>query len=140
MPLNHYHYNRFDTPNDEDFGKWSINFKLNPQGDIDNAVVSIDEGQVTFVKKPDETLSDPATLEQYVGRYDYGGNQFDVKLKQGQLAFIWAVDEFMIPYKKHLFKMKNYDDQQVEFIVEQGKVTGMKLRAPSGIFEAKKVK
>ena len=46
----------------------------------------------------------------------------------------------MIPYKKHLFKMKNYDDQQVEFIVEQGKVTGMKLRAPSGIFEAKKVK
>jgi len=140
LPLNHYHYNRFDTPNDEDFGKWSINFKLNPQGDIDNAVVSIDEGQVTFVKKPDETLSDPATLEQYVGRYDYGGNQFDVKLKQGQLAFIWAVDEFMIPYKKHLFKMKNYDDQQVEFIVEQGKVTGMKLRAPSGIFEAKKVK
>jgi CubicO group peptidase (beta-lactamase class C family) len=140
LPLNHYHYDRFDTPNDEDFGKWSVNFKLNPQGDVDNAVVSIDEGQVVFVKKPDETLSDPATLEQYVGRYDYGGSQFDVKLKQGQLAFIWAVDEFLIPYKKHLFKMKNYDDQQVEFIVDQGKVTGMKFKTPSGIFDIKKVK
>ncbi len=139
LPLTNYHYNRFDTPNDEDFGKWTINFNISPQGDIDNAVVSIDEGQVVFVKKPNESLSEEATLEQYVGRYDYGGSMFDVKLKQGQLAIIWAVDEYLIPYKKHLFKMKNYDDQQIEFKVEQGKVTGLKIKAPAGIFECKKI-
>ncbi|MDN3643060.1 serine hydrolase [Lutimonas halocynthiae] len=139
LSLTHYHYNRFDTPNDEDFGKWTINFNISPQGDIDNAIVSIDEGQVVFVKKPDGTLSEEATLEQYVGRYDYGGSMFDVKLKQGQLAIIWSVDEYLIPYKKHLFKMKNYDDQQIEFNVEQGKVTGLKIKAPAGIYECKKM-
>lgn len=139
LPLYHYHYNRFDTPNDEDFGKWTVNFKVSPQGEIDKAVLSIDEGQVVFVKKPDETLSDPATLEKYIGRYDYGGSKFDVKLKEGKLAVIWAVDEILIPYKEHLFKMKNYDDQQIEFMVEQGKVTGLKLKSPTGIYECKKI-
>lgn len=139
LPLDHYHYNRFDTPNDEDFGKWTVNFKVSPQGEIDKAVLSIDEGQVVFVKKPDETLSDPATLEKYIGRYDYGGSEFDVKLKEGKLAVIWAVDEILISYKEHLFKMKNYDDQQIEFMVEQGKVTGLKLKSPTGIYECKKI-
>jgi len=140
LPLEHYHYNRFDTPNDEDFGKWTVNYNISPQGEIDNAVVSIDEGQVLFVKKPDESLSDPAILEKYIGRYDYGGSEFDVKLKQGKLALIWGTDVVLIPFKKDLFKMKNFDDQQIEFVVDQGKVTGLKIMEPSGIYECKKVK
>src|SRR5260370_27655074 len=30
MPLTHFHYDRFDTPDDEQDGKWSVNFSTNP--------------------------------------------------------------------------------------------------------------
>ncbi|MDJ0569166.1 MAG: serine hydrolase [Pleurocapsa sp. MO_192.B19] len=31
LPLNHFHYDRFDTPDDERYGKRSVNFLTNPQ-------------------------------------------------------------------------------------------------------------
>jgi hypothetical protein len=40
LPLNHFHYDRFDTPNDEQFGYYSLNYQTNPQGEIDRFVVS----------------------------------------------------------------------------------------------------
>jgi len=30
MPMSHFHYDRFDTPDDEQDGKWSVNFGTNP--------------------------------------------------------------------------------------------------------------
>ena len=41
LPLGHFHYDRFDTPDDEIDGKWSVNFLTNPQRDIDKAVMSL---------------------------------------------------------------------------------------------------
>src|SRR2546428_10726865 len=43
LPLAHFHYDRFDTPDDEQDGKWSVNFSTNPQGEIAKALVSLDE-------------------------------------------------------------------------------------------------
>jgi len=42
-PLSHFHYDRFDTPDDEQYGRFSVNFRTKPQGDISEAVMSIDE-------------------------------------------------------------------------------------------------
>ncbi len=44
FPMTHFHYDRFDTPDDELDGKWSVNFRANPQGDIDQAVMSLANG------------------------------------------------------------------------------------------------
>src|SRR6516162_8719475 len=30
-PLSHFHYDRFDTPDDEQYGRFSVNFRTNPQ-------------------------------------------------------------------------------------------------------------
>lgn len=43
---------RFDTPNDERFGKWSVNFSTNFQEDIDRAVMSRDKADAIFKRKP----------------------------------------------------------------------------------------
>lgn len=43
LPLTRFHYDRFDTPDDEIYGKWSVNFITNPQGDVATAVMSLDE-------------------------------------------------------------------------------------------------
>ena len=140
LPMTHYHYNRFDTPDDEDFGKWSINFSISPQGEINEAVVSIDEGQVSFLKKADESLSSPEVLNQYVGKYDFAGSEFELKLIDGKLTALGTTNDILIPYKKHIFKVEKFDDLQVEFIMENNKVSSLKYKTPSGIFECKKTK
>src|SRR5262250_3256087 len=67
FPLSHFHYDRFDTPDDEQYGKFSVNFRTNPQGDIHDAVISLDQGEVLFTRKP-EAL-DPKLLEKLAGTY-----------------------------------------------------------------------
>jgi len=67
FPMSHFHYDRFDTPDDEQYGKFSINFRTNPQGDIDSAVTSLDQAEVVFTRKP-ETL-DPKLLQKLAGVY-----------------------------------------------------------------------
>ena len=44
------------APDDEIYGKWSVNFLTNPQGELDKVLMSLDEGEVTFTRKPDESL------------------------------------------------------------------------------------
>ena len=50
FPMKHFHYDRFDTPDDEQDGMWSVNFSTNPQGDIDKATMSLDEAEATFTQ------------------------------------------------------------------------------------------
>ncbi|MDX9694183.1 MAG: serine hydrolase [Bacteroidales bacterium] len=140
LPLNHYHYNRFDTPDDEDFGKWSLNFEINPQGEISSAIVSIDEGQVEFTKKSDETLSNPEILKQYAGKYEIAGSVFEIVLRDNKLTILRKTDDILIPNKKNIFKVEKFDDVQVEFVKVNDKVTGLKYKTPSGIYECKKIK
>ena len=35
MPLTHFHYDRFDTPDDEEDGKWSVNFRSPSGGKVE---------------------------------------------------------------------------------------------------------
>jgi hypothetical protein len=50
--MTRFHYDRFDTPDDEQDGKWSVNFRTNPQGDIDQAVMSLDEAEAYLSVSP----------------------------------------------------------------------------------------
>jgi hypothetical protein len=67
FPMAHFHYDRFDTPDDEQYGKFSVNFRTDPQGAIENAVISLDEAEVVFTRKP-EAL-DPKTVAKLAGVY-----------------------------------------------------------------------
>jgi hypothetical protein len=82
LPLSHFHFDRFDTPNDEQDGLYSVNFYNNPQGDIDRLVISLDENEATFIRRPDTSLSQPETLARYTGKYEIGGFVVDVVLKK----------------------------------------------------------
>ena len=136
LPLEHYHYDRFDTPDDERYGTWSVNFLTNPQGDIDKAVMSLDEGEVTFVRRP-ETLSDQM-LRQLAGTYETPtGAKFQVVLQDnGRLATVYPgqpTDE-LIPYKGLKFRDQQYSDVVYEFVMDKDKVTAFKRRDASGEF------
>jgi CubicO group peptidase (beta-lactamase class C family) len=136
FPLSHYHYDRFDTPDDEQYGKFSVNFRTNPQGDIDNAVMSLDEAEVVFTRKP-ETL-EAALLEKLAGTYLTPTKaKFQVLYREGaglSLAFPGGPLQKLIPIKGVKFRTPQFADTIYEFVLEQGSVTGLKERDPSGEF------
>jgi CubicO group peptidase (beta-lactamase class C family) len=134
--LSHFHYDRFDTPDDEQYGRFSVNFRTNPQGDIDAAVMSLDEGEAVFTRKP-ETL-DPALLAKLAGDYLTPTKaKFQVVYQPGtglSLAFPGGPPQKLIPIKGLKFRAERFADDIWEFVMENGKVTALKERDPSGEF------
>ena len=135
LPLRHYHYDRFDTPNDELYGVWSVNFSTNPQGDIQEARMSLDEGEAVFVRKADASLSDAKTLQLYAGKYTLAGTTVDVALKSDGFLYLVVPGQpayQLIPYKARRFRMQGFADYTFEFVLAEGKVVSLKQRDPSG--------
>ena len=138
MPLSHFHYDRFDTPDDEEDGKYSVNFLTNPQGEIDRAEMSLDEAAIAFTRRVPAALSSAATLRQYLGTYvTPSGGKFDVVLRpDGTLAIQYASGTFqnLIPWQPRRFRIKEFADVTFEFVTENGRVTALKQTDPSGEF------
>jgi len=134
FPLTHFHFDRFDTPDDEQYGKWSVSFQTDPQGDIDKAVMSLDEAETAFTRKP-ETLA-LELLRKLAGTYeDPTGYKFQVALKEDgslYLVFPGEPEEKLEPYKGLKFRLKEFSDLVFEFVVENGEVKSLKQRVPSG--------
>ena len=134
FPMSHFHYDRFDTPDDEQYGRFSVNFRTNPQGDINAAVTSLDEAEVAFTRKP-ETL-DPKLLEKLAGVYATPSNvKFQVLYQPGaglSLVFPGGPPRQLIPIKGLQFRTPQFSDEIYEFVVENGQVKALKNRDPSG--------
>jgi len=136
LPLSHFHYERFDTPDDEQDGKWSLNFSTSPQGEVDRVFVSLDEAEVSFPRRVPTSLSDMATLRRYAGTYKTPtGARFEVVLREnGSLGLAFAGQPFqaLIPWKARRFRIKEFSDVTVEFVLADGRVTEMLQISPSG--------
>jgi len=142
LPLSHYHFDRFDTPNDEQYGLYSLNFITNPQGSIDGLLISLDENQTTFNKKVDASLSDPVILLKYVGKYEIAGGFINIELIDKDLCIVIPGQPRyqLVPVKQHIFRIKEFADYRFEFVVENGNVTGVKQIDPSGEYLIKRQK
>jgi CubicO group peptidase (beta-lactamase class C family) len=136
FPMTHYHYERFDTPDDERYGKWSVNFGTNAQGDVDRALMSLDEAEAAFTRRP-ETL-DAGVLKQLAGTYETPtGARFQVVLKEDGnlfLLFTGQPEQRLVPYKGLKFRIKEFSDVVYEFVLENGQAKALKRRDPSGEF------
>src|SRR5438876_1054450 len=134
FPMSHFHYDRFDTPEDDQYGKFSVNFRTNPQGDIDNAVISLDEAEAVFTRRP-ETL-DPKLLEKLAGVYLTPARvKFQVLYQPGaglSLVFPGAPPLKLSPVKGLQFRTPQFSDTIYEFVMENGQVKALKERDPSG--------
>jgi len=136
FPMSHFHYDRFDTPDDQEYGKFSVNFRTNPQGDVDQAVISLDQAEVVFTRKP-ETL-DPKVLEKLAGTYLTPSKvKFEVVYQPGAglaLVFPGGPPQKLIPVKGLQFRTAQFADIIFEFVTENGQVKAVKRRDPSGEF------
>lgn len=140
MPLSHFHYDRFDTPDDEQDGKWSVNFVTSSQGEIDRAEMSLDEAAVTLTRRAPAALSSVVTLRQYLGTYETpNGGKFDVVLRpDNTLAIQSAGGTFqnLIPWRPNRFRVKEFPDVVCEFVVVNGRATELKQSDPSGEYKS----
>ena len=138
LPLAHFHYDRFDTPDDEQDGQWSVNFGTSPQGEVDRALISLDEAEVAFNRRVPRELSLSETLQPYAGTYlTPTGAKFEVVLRGGTLGVVRPGQPFqpLVPWKPRRFRVKEFSDVIVEFAVgPDGKVTALKQIDPSGEF------
>lgn len=136
LPLSHFHYERFDTPDDEQDGKWSVNFVTSPQGEVDRAVMSLDQAEATFTRRVAAALSARETLARYAGTYETPtGAKFQVVLQEdGTLGIAFPGSPFqkLRPWKPHAFRVPEFADVVVEFVVDGDRVTAMKQLTPSG--------
>ncbi len=139
LPLTHYHYDRFDTPDDELWGKWSVNFSVSPQGTIDTAAMSLDEAAVTFTRKVDAGLRDPHVLDQYVGDYeDPTGGRFRVIRKEDTQLIVAIPGQpqiHLIPAQPRQFRVQEAPDWTFEFLVENGVVKSLRIIMPAGEYD-----
>jgi CubicO group peptidase (beta-lactamase class C family) len=136
FPMTHFHYDRFDTPDDEQDGKWSVNFQTNPQGDVDQAMMSLDEAEAVFTRKP-EAL-DAKVLEQLAGTYEMpSGMKLQVSyVSNGGLSLVLPGQPvYPLTQTKGLkFRVPQFSDTVLEFVMENGTVKGLKQKDPSGEF------
>lgn len=128
LPLQHYHYDKFTSPDDEIEGKWSLMFGTDAQGTIQNVKVSLDEKEVVFNRKADSRLTDPAFLKSLTGQYDLDGTTLDIVINNKELMINSAPPQHLDPYKGTTFRIREFSDQIVEFILDNnGNPTGFKV-------------
>jgi hypothetical protein len=140
LPLKHYHYDRFISPDDEIDGQWSFIFNTDAQGDISELRVSLDEKEVVFTKKADPKLSDPAFLKKLTGKYELDGSTISIEINNNELTITSAPPQHLVPYKGNSFRIREFSDQIVEFLVEpSGIPRGIKLTYNGKTFEYKKL-
>ena len=136
MPLSHFHFDRFDTADDEEDGKYSVNFLTSPQGEIDRAEMSLDEAAISFTRRVPAELLMASTLGQYRGTYlTPSGGHFDVVLRpDGMLAIQNANGTFqdLIAWEPRRFRIKEFADVTYEFVATDGRISALKATDPSG--------
>ena len=134
FPLMHFHYDRFDTPIDEYYGRWSVNFLTDPQGDVDKAVMSLDEAEAVFTRTPEPLTTQ--RLQQLAGTYVLPtGFTFPVVLREEGTLYVRFPGEpayKLVHYKELQFRLQKFSDIIFEFVEEDGEITALKRRDPAG--------
>lgn len=136
MPMAHVHYDRFDTPDDEEDGKWSVNFRTNPQGDIDQAVMSLDEAEATFTRRPEKL--DAGLLGRLAGSYETPtGTKIQIRYQENSGLSLVAPGGAPLPLmqvKGLRFRTPQFSDVIFEFVVENGQVNALKQTDPGSAY------
>ena len=133
LPLEHYHYDRFDTSVDQFHGKYSVNFSMNYQGDIYKADMALGGLEVSLIRKPDDSLSDHNTLIKYVGNYEFDDAIIGIILSDEGVLIAkmpGGINFKLIPYSPFKFTIKQFPALTIEFVMDGNEVKVLKLIGP----------
>jgi CubicO group peptidase (beta-lactamase class C family) len=136
LPLSRVRYDRFDTPDDEDHGRWTVNFLTGVNGDVDRAEIPIDGSVVVFRRRTPAALANVDTLRRYVGTYGMSSlTHVDVVLRaDSSLAIRDPRGGFqrLVPVRPNQFRVPEFPGLVYEFSVVDGHATALKASDPAG--------
>lgn len=134
LPLEHVHYERFDTPDDEIHGKWSINFSIDPQGEIGALTMTLDEAEAVFTRRA-EALS-PELVAALAGVYETpDGFRCEVARRdETELYFLepGQLERRLVPYGRLRFRCPSFSDVLYSFSMDGDAVTALTIKTATG--------
>lgn len=146
-PLEHWHYdvwNGAETEGDTTFEGMKLLFRT----DLDGQIAAVEApfeprvDPIVFAKKPDARLVDPAYLRRFAGTYQLPTRQAGVSLSGDVLTMHLPGQPgyTLEPKLDGRFALKELSVITVEFSTDDaGRVTGITLYQPNGVFEGKRV-
>ena len=143
--LEHWHYDVFSSTDWPGFmAGGQVNFLTNVKGDIEQVTVPLELSvePIVFTRKPSEMLSDPAYLTQFVGTYDFSGQQevtFELNGSTLTATIPGQPTYELEPYKEMAFNLKDLNGFSVRFVTEDGAVTKAVFTQPNGVFTATRI-
>jgi CubicO group peptidase (beta-lactamase class C family) len=136
LPLSRVRYDRFDTPDDEEHGRWTVNFLTGVNGDVDRAEMPIDGGVVVFRRRIPAALTNVDTLRRFVGTYGSSSvTTINVVLRaDSSLAIKDSRGGFqrLVPVQPNRFRLSELPDVLLEFSVLEGRATAIRASDPAG--------
>lgn len=145
--LEHWHYDTFNAKKIEDgtFDDSKLTFRTNANGFVASVEAPVEPtlDDISFARKPDAKLSDPAYLKTLEGQYDTGTQKIALILKGTALvASIPGQPLYdLLPSLGGEFVLKQAPQIIVAFrFDEKGHVVSADMIQPSGVYEAKRIK
>ncbi len=148
--LKHYHYDVFLPLEVKATGidtteqiQLKFNFTSNDAGDISGLNVKMEPAldPLFFKRMPEIVELEKETLESYSGEYDLMGTPVKVYVKGEDKLFVFVPGQpeyELVSLGDDKFNIKVLDGFSVQFVRENGKISGLKFIQPNGIFSATK--
>lgn len=131
LPMEHWHYNVFETKIDELESSFKWNFQSDLAGEVTtvSSILEPSTSDIVFHKSAPKKLSDPEFMAKLTGKYDLkfavttielsGKNELKVTIP-GQPAYT------LTPWRNTEYKFKEINGISVAFVLDEaGKVTGI---------------
>ncbi len=143
FPLQHYHYDIFEVPEDADSvaAGQRLQFHLNKQGDIETASAALDPALGEDIVFRRVAKLSPEELPPLAGEYVLGELTATVSLSNGTLRLsVPGQPQYeLLPKRGLSFDVKGLPGFTVEFKKDaSGKVTEAVFSQPNGVFTAKR--
>lgn len=144
MKVEHYHYDIFEATPEEVETTIKLQFHLDLKGNVDRVSAQFEPSVAAsvFTRMADASLKNRAFLEQFVGEYELMGMMIKITLR-GEDALLASVpgqgDVVLEPYQGTTFNLQGLSGFSMEFVVQAGSVTEVKVSQPNGVFMAKKI-
>lgn len=144
FPLEHYHYDVFQVPEESDNAAAGekFQFEMNKKGDVDRVAASLEPAlgeDIIFTRAPEKISAD--LLQTLTGQYLLGGQTITVSLagKTLQLTVPGQPQYELVPTKELSFDIKGLPGFSVDFQKDSsGKITEIVFHQPNGVFRAKR--
>jgi hypothetical protein len=114
------------------------------RGEVESLVVALEPAMpaLEFSRAPDPAMAGREFLSRFVGEYELLGRTVAVTLENEEtlvLALPMQPKRELEPYRGTTFTLKGLDGYLLDFRADDdGRVTGLEVVHPMGVFEARK--